>query len=143
MVVSAALAPLFGAAAGGAATAGIGATIVGGVLSGAAAGWMQKSAADEEEERYNRERERRTDANRGLAGASKFWNSDMNRQRQAQEDQPQAGPATPETPQNTMGQPQRRRRPKLDDKYRKRAERNKTRTPKYKYNRATGQIEHS
>lgn len=131
-MAASALAPLLGAggaAAGGAAAGGLlGSGLFGSILSGAASGWMKSMEEKKAKKRQIEEEERRAAQYKGL-GAATGW-SEANAQRQQTKAQEiAAAPALGQNP-DMVGQ-----------KFIERAERNRTKMPKYRYDRKTRMIE--
>jgi len=131
-MAASALAPLLGmggAAAGGAAAGGLmGSGLFGSILSGAASGWMKSMQEKKAEKAKIAEEDRRAAQYKGL-GEATGW-SEANQQRQQTKAQEIAeAPALGQNP-NMVGA-----------KYQERAERNRTKMPKYRYDRKTRMIE--
>lgn len=127
MAASAALAPLMGGVgAAGAASTGLG--LFGSVLGGVATGWMKGMAEDRAEKRQIEEEKRREQRYQGLGQAVRFWETGEEEQ-QTPAEKIASQPALGKNP-NMVG-----------NKYMERAERNRTKMPKYRYDRRSGMIQ--
>lgn len=103
-------------------------TIIGSVLMGAAQGWSQGKAAEDERKAEEKEQKRRTDSYRGLGESVRYWEDENGEDKQTPMEKIAAAPALG-SKSNQVGQ-----------KYIDRAERNKTQGPRYQFDRNSGRI---